>query len=153
LFEEGSSISYMDNNHAIRQSLANHETLKTLLRNDELQVLLKEDEDCQDLIKGVYRMVQEGSNHTRREDPKHHMCIMDSVSDTPDFLYFHLRNNPTLCDRSNSSSAIVQQQDSSSIAEQGEEELTFRAATQTESDHDENARPMRKRKSPDYLRY
>jgi hypothetical protein len=70
LFEEGLSVSYMNSNEAIRQAL-NHESLKTLLQNDDLQTLLKE-EDCQDLIRGVYRMVQAGSNH--------HVYIMESVS-------------------------------------------------------------------------
>jgi hypothetical protein len=134
----------MNGNEAIRQALANHETLRTLLRNDELQTLLKE-EDCQDLIRGVHCMVQTGSNH--------HVCIMESVSDTPDFLYLHLRSNPTLCDRS--TGVVAQQQVSvSSTTEQDTEALAISDATQTESDRDDdNARPTRKRKAPDYLRY
>jgi hypothetical protein len=135
-FEEGSSISYMNSNAAIRQAL-NHESLKTLLQNDELQALVKE-EDCQDLIRGVNRMVQVGSNH--------HVCIMESVSDLPDFLYLHLRSNPTLCDRSTGGGA---QQQVSSTTEQGAED----EATQTESDRTEDARLARKRKASDYLRF
>jgi hypothetical protein len=144
LFEEGSSISYMSSNEAIRQALNNHETLKTILRNDELQSLLKE-EDCQDLIRGVYRMVQAGRNHTRHEDFKDHMCIIESVTDLPDFMYLHLRSNPTLCVRSTVGGAAQQQV--SSTTEQGAKD----DATQTELDRTEGARPPRKRKVPDYL--
>jgi hypothetical protein len=145
LIEEGLSVSYMNSNEAIRQALANNETLQTILRNDELQSLLKE-EDCQDLIRGVYRMVQAGRNHTRQDDSKHHMCILESVADLPDFLYLHLRRNPTLCVRSTGGGA---QQQVSSTTEQGAED----DATQTESDRTEDARPARKRKAPDYLRF
>jgi hypothetical protein len=150
LFEEGSSISYMNSNEPIRQAL-NNESLKTILRNDELQSLLKE-EDCQDLIRGVYRMVQTGSNHTRFGDPNHHVCIMESVSDTPDFLYLHLRSNPTLRHRS-ISGGIAQQQQESATTEHNAESWVSNDATQTECGQDENGRPKRKRKTPDYLRY
>jgi hypothetical protein len=145
LFEEGLSVSYMNGNEAIRQALANHNTLKTLLQNDELQTLLREDEDCQDLIRGIHFMVQAGSNH--------HVCIMESVSDAPDFMYLHLRCNPSLCVRS--ASGIAQRQ-VLSTTEQDTEALAVNNATQTESDRDDdndNARPTRKRKAPDYLRY
>jgi hypothetical protein len=87
LFEEGSSISYMNGNEAIRQALANHATLKTLLQNDELQAYLKE-EDCQDLIRGAHRLVQAGRNHTRHEDFKDHMCILESVSEHQTFCIY-----------------------------------------------------------------
>jgi hypothetical protein len=146
LFGENLSVSYyMNGNEAIRQALANHNTLKTLLQNDELQTLLREDEDCQDLIRGIHFMVQAGSNH--------HVCIMESVSDAPDFMYLHLRCNPSLCVRS--ASGIAQRQ-VLSTTEQDTEALAVNNATQTESDRDDdndNARPTRKRKAPDYLRY
>jgi hypothetical protein len=89
LFEDSSSMSYMNNNEAIRHALHDHETLKNLLQNDDLQSLLKQ-EDCQDLIRGVYPMVQAGRTHASPESFKHHMFIMEAVSDSPDFMYMHL---------------------------------------------------------------
>jgi hypothetical protein len=93
LFEEGSSVSvsYMNSNDLIQQALNNnHETRETLLQYDGLHILLKEEVDCQDLIRGVYRLVQAGRIHADREDSKHHMFIMESVSDSPDLMYLHL---------------------------------------------------------------
>jgi ankyrin repeat protein len=149
LFEEGSSLSYMESNDYIRQALRNHERLKTLLRNDELQTMLKE-ENCQDMIRGVYRMVEAGRAHTRRDDSKHHLHILESVIDLlPDFMYLHLRSHPTLCQRS--TSGIAQQQLVSPTTEQpGGEALTVNddASSQTESERiDDDARPTRKRKA------
>jgi hypothetical protein len=160
IFKEGSSMSYMSGNQAIRQTLTIHETLKTLLRNDELQQLLTE-EDTQDLIRGVYPMIQSGRNHIRQDDSKHHMCIIQSVIDAPDFMYLHLRNNPTLCDRSTFGTIIQQQQHDESesainAAEQNAEPLASNDAipeAEAETDRDDNSRPTRKRKAPNYLYY
>jgi hypothetical protein len=150
LFEEGSTITYMNSNEAIREALRNHETLKTLLQNDELQTLLKE-EDCQDLVRRMYRMVQAGRFHADREDSKHHVWILESVVGTPDFMYLHLRSNPTLCDRS---TVCFAHQQVSTTTEQDTEASAVNDATQTQTDRDDDsARPTRKRKAPDYLRY
>jgi hypothetical protein len=92
LFEEGSSLNYMNSNEAIRQALHDQDTVKNLLQNDDLQSLLKE-ENCQDHIRGVYPLLQAGRIHADREDSKHHMFIMESVSDSPVFLYLHLRSH------------------------------------------------------------
>jgi ankyrin repeat protein len=150
LFEEGSTVTYMNSNEAIREALRNHETLKTLLQNDELQTLLKE-EDCQDLVRRMYRMVQAGRFHADREDSKHHVWILESVVGTPDFMYLHLRSNPTLCDRS---TVCFAHQQVSTTTEQDTEASAVNDATQTQTDRDDDsARPTRKRKAPDYLRY
>jgi hypothetical protein len=85
--------------------------LNALLQNDELQQVLK-DEDCQDLICGIFRMVEVGRNHTQLENCKHYVCMLETVSDKPaDFMYLYLRNHPILCDRTRSI-ATQQQRDS-----------------------------------------
>jgi hypothetical protein len=154
LFEEGLYASYMSDNQAIRQDLTNRETLRNLLQNDEIQTLLKQ-EDCQDLIRGVHPMVQAGRFHADREDSKHHMFIMESVSYSPDFMYLHLRSNPALCHRSTTNSSIPQQhqrESASTSTEHDTQLLVVNNATHTETARDNHARPSRKRKAPDYLR-
>jgi hypothetical protein len=96
VLEEGSSISYMNGNEAIRQALANHDTLMTLLQNDELQTLLKEEAN-QDLIRIMWHLVIAGSRRNNVNDDEStiedHVRVLEAVSDQPDCLYLHLRNH------------------------------------------------------------
>jgi hypothetical protein len=148
----------MNSNEPIRQAL-NHESLKTLLQNDELQApsidqgrgLSRPDSGC------ASPRPDRTQPCSPRGSQSNHVCIVESVSsvsDLPDFLYvcLHLRSNPTLCHRS--TSGIAQQQQESATTEHNAESWVSNDAiyTQTECGQDENDRPKRKRKTPDYLR-
>jgi hypothetical protein len=96
--QEGFSVSYMSCNEPIRQALDQPQTLNELLNNNDLQELLK-DEDYQDVVCGMHRLIKASSriNSEIQLEPKHHISILESVSDAPDCFYIHLRNNPSLC--------------------------------------------------------
>jgi hypothetical protein len=107
--QEGFSVSYyMSSNEPIRQALDDPQTMKALLNNNVLQQML-EDEDYQDVLCGMRRLIKTSSriNSEIQLEPKHHISILESVSDTPDCFYIHLRNNPSLCCRSTQTTATV----------------------------------------------
>jgi hypothetical protein len=102
----------------IRLLLEDPETLKALLDNSDLQSLLQ-DEDKQDLVGIMFKLVKSvdklnlvrtmfhllnnAGSRINDEDvleTKDHVCILESVADTPDCIYLHLRNHPSLCCRS-----------------------------------------------------
>jgi hypothetical protein len=91
---------YMSSNEPIRQALDDPQTLNDLLDNNDLQEMLK-DEDYQDVVHGMHRMIKASSqiNSEIQLESKHHISILESVSDAPDCFYIHLRNNPFLCCR------------------------------------------------------
>jgi hypothetical protein len=107
--QEGFSVSdYMSSNEPIRQALDDPQTLNNLLTNNFLQEMLK-DEDYLDVICGMHRMSKASSriNSDIQLESKHHISILESVSDAPDCFYIHLRNNPFLCCRSTRTAAAV----------------------------------------------
>jgi hypothetical protein len=107
--QEGFSVSdYMSSNEPIRQALDDPQTLNNLLTNNFLQEMLK-DEDYLDVICGMHRMSKASSriNSDIQLESKHHISILESVSDAPDCFYIHLRNNPFLCCRSTRTAATV----------------------------------------------
>jgi hypothetical protein len=106
--QEGFSVSYMSSNEPIRQALDDPQTLNSLLNNNDLQEMLK-DEDYQDVVCGMHRMIKASSriNSEIQLESKHHISILESVSDAPDCFYIHLRNNPFLCCRSTRATATV----------------------------------------------
>jgi hypothetical protein len=97
---------YMSSNEPIRQALDDPQTLKALLNNNDLQEMIK-DNDCQDVVCGMHRMMKACSrfNLEFQLESKHHISILESVSDAPDCFYIHLRNNPFLCCRSTRTTA------------------------------------------------
>jgi hypothetical protein len=104
--QEGFSVGYMSSNEPIRQALDDPQTLTVLLNNNDLQEMLK-DEDYQDVVCGMHRMIKASSRIISeiQLESQHHICILGSVSDTPDCFYIHLRNNPSLCCRSTRATA------------------------------------------------
>jgi hypothetical protein len=99
---------YMSSNEPIRQALDEPQTLDNLLNNNDLQEMLK-DEDYQDVVEGMHRMIKASSriNSEIQLESKHQISILESVSDTPDCFYIHLRNNPSLCCRSTRTTATA----------------------------------------------
>jgi ankyrin repeat protein len=99
---------YMSSNEPIRQALDDPQTLNDLINNNDLQQMLK-DEDYQDVVCGMHRLIKASSriNLEIQLEPKHHISILESVSDTPDCFYIHLGNNPFLCCRSTRTTAAV----------------------------------------------
>jgi hypothetical protein len=97
---QGFSMSYMSSNEHIRLLLEDPETIGGLVRNTDIQSLLK-NEDNQDLICIIIPLVKAGSriNIDDLPETKHHVCILESVSNNPDCLFLHLRNNASLCCR------------------------------------------------------
>jgi hypothetical protein len=107
--QQGFSMSYMSNNLVIRQVLENSQTLNDLIYNGALQEMIK-DEDYQDVACGVSRMMIKANSRINLEmqlESKHHISILESVSDTPDCFYLHLRNNPSLCCRTSTTTNRV----------------------------------------------
>jgi hypothetical protein len=114
--QQGFSMSYMSNNEPIRQALDQAQTLNDLLRDNDLQGMIK-DEDYQDVASGVSRMIKASSriNSEILLEHKHHISILESVSDTPDCFYTHLRNNPSLCCRTTTSRVTTHRTASSPV--------------------------------------
>jgi ankyrin repeat protein len=99
---QGFSMSYMSSNEHIRLLLEETDTIKRLVTNNTLQEMLK-DEDKQDLIRIIIPLVKASNRINIDEtlpETKHHVSIFEAVSETPDCIYLHLRNNPSLCCRS-----------------------------------------------------
>jgi hypothetical protein len=100
--QQGFSVSYMSNNQALRGVLASPGpgSVNSLLNNNDLQEMLK-GEDYPDVVCGMHRMIKASGriNSEIQLESKHHISILESVSDTPDCFYIHLRNNPSLCCR------------------------------------------------------
>jgi ankyrin repeat protein len=117
---QGFSMNYMSRNEHIqniRLLLEDPETLKALLNNSDLQSLLQ-DEDKQDLVGVMFKLVKSvdklnlvrtmfhllnAGSRINDEDvleTKDHVYILESIADTPDCIYLHLRNHPSLCCRS-----------------------------------------------------
>jgi hypothetical protein len=99
---------YMSSNEPIRQALDDPRTLNDLLNNNALQKMLK-DEDYQDVVCGMHQMIKATSriNSEIQLESKHHISILESVSDAPDCFYIHLRNHPYLCCCSTRTTATV----------------------------------------------
>jgi hypothetical protein len=75
--------------------------IKTLVRNTELQELLKQEEAYHHLIGCLVRMNKSGRSRALR-DPSNTLAgvaVMDSISDNFDYLFLHLRENPSLYNR------------------------------------------------------
>jgi hypothetical protein len=78
-----------------QQLLDDRERLEALLYNIDFQEMLQH-KAYYDLVAGVYRMAHAQSK-TSETERKHHVRILNSVCDSVDCRYLHLRNNPSLC--------------------------------------------------------
>jgi hypothetical protein len=80
--------------------LMNQDLLTSLVRNGDLQKLLKEDEPFQTLICGMVKMNQTDRYYFTKDphDKACGTCVLDSVSNTLDCVFLHLRENPFLCE-------------------------------------------------------
>jgi ankyrin repeat protein len=100
IHDKGYSMNYLDNNQEL-QDVEMHILISSLYDSD-LQEMLQ-DEDYQDLICIMARMVKAGARSSTDDvesEPKDHVSVLESVSDTIDCIYLHLWSNPFLCRRS-----------------------------------------------------
>jgi ankyrin repeat protein len=75
--------------------------IKTLVSNTKLQELLKKDETYHVVIESLVRMNKSGRSRALR-DPSitvAGLSVLDSMSDKVDYMFLHLRENPSLCNR------------------------------------------------------
>jgi hypothetical protein len=93
---DGFFMSYMRSNEDIRHVLDDSETFNTLLDNNDLQGMLR-DESSQDLMCMVFQLMSGRINDEVEAEFKHHVGIVEAVSNATDCLYLHLRNHPFLC--------------------------------------------------------
>jgi hypothetical protein len=109
------AVPYFHNEGLSIESVRDHlepYLTKTLANNTELQELLKKDEAYHSLIGGLVRMNKSGRRSDALMDPSNNtlagLAVLDSISDSVDCMYLHLRENPLLCERHRSKKHPVQ---------------------------------------------